>query len=188
MRLEKLITNTHSSEKAEAYKAFAPTADELRAFKKIGREALEIIAPIAGACAMMSAAYVARVEHVLKLPAYVVAGSLKIRDTYVFGDGRAFDGVKAFSESNSSWDGHAWVMLGPYVADISIFRTAYSENAHPLLAAHVRREFGDNAGLMVVRWSDAPLSGLYYAPQYVLSDQQVTNLFRGLQAMVTGQR
>jgi hypothetical protein len=33
-------------------------------------------------------------------------------------------------------------MLGDYVADVSIFRTAYSIGSPPLLATHVRQEFG----------------------------------------------
>lgn len=73
-------------------------------------------------------------------------------------------------------------MFGPYVADVSIFRTAYSSQAPGLLAAHVRQEFGNGRGLLVVRWSDAPKSGLRYSPQYVLTESQVSGLVRGASA------
>ena len=178
----KLIASCRSRKEAQAYKAFVPTKDDVGRLGEIGREVLQHLPPEAGACALMSAVYAARLQSVGLAPAYVAAGSLLVQGQRVFGDGRPFDGAKAFSESNSDWDGHAWVMFGPYVADVSIFRTAYSSQAPRLLAAHVRQEFGNGRGLLVVRWSDAPKSGLHYLSQYVLTESQVSGLVRGASA------
>jgi len=46
------------------------------------------------------------------------------------------------------------------------------------LTTPVAREFGPTAGLLIVKWRDAPLSGLGYSPQYVLSDEQAATLDR----------
>ena len=182
MNFAKLIASCRSRKETQAYKAFAPTEDDVRRLGEIGREVLQHLPPEAGACALMSAVYAARLQSVGLAPAYVAAGSLLVQGQRVFGDGRPFDGAKAFSESNTDWDGHAWVMFGPYVADVSIFRTAYSSHAPRLLAAHMREEFGNGRGLLVVRWSDAPKSGLHYSPQYVLTESQVSGLVRGAAA------
>jgi hypothetical protein len=75
-----------------------------------------------------------------------------------------FDGKKLFSESNASWNGHAWVMFGHYLADVPIFRTAYSTRSPPRLAAHVRKEFGEGRGLLIIKWANAPGSGPILRP------------------------
>jgi hypothetical protein len=187
VNLEKLVAASRSREEVRAYKAFAPTEEEKQLLAEVGREVLQNLPPQAGACALMSAIYAARLQDVGLNFVYVVAGTLRVLKRPVFGSDRPFDGSKVFSESNSDWDGHAWVMFGPYVADISIFRTARSSCSPPLLATHVRQEFGDGRGLLIVRWTDAPKSGLEYSPQYVLSDAQVTALVAGARAHFTGQ-
>ena len=133
----------------------------------------------------MSAVYATRLRLAGLGPAYVVAGTLAVMGQRIFGDGHPIDG-KIFDESNSDWDGHAWVMFGPLIADISLFRTAYSAQSPRLLANHVRHEFGSGRGLLIVRWSDAPKSGLHYSPQYVLAETQVDALARGAQVIFGG--
>jgi hypothetical protein len=182
MKLEKLIAASYSAEAAKAWKAYLPSDADKRKLEAIGLDLLKNLPPIPGTCALMSAVYAARMQSVATAPVYVVAGTLSVRGVAVFGDGRPFDGKSVFSESTSSWDGHAWVMLGYYVADVSIFRTAYSAGSPPLLATHVRQEFGQGRGLLIIKWHDAPLSGLNYAPQYVVTDDQITGLCRGAMA------
>jgi hypothetical protein len=179
MKVRKLISASYGEVAAEAYEAFVPSEAEMATLRKVGEDALRIFGPVTHACAPMSAAYTARLQYEIKVPVYMIAGSLKVRDRWIYGDGRPIDGKKIFGGSNPSWDGHAWVMFGPYVADVSVRQTALSGRSHPLLAALVRKSFGDSPGLLIMKWTEAPQAGFYFAPQYVLSDQEVTNLFLG---------
>jgi hypothetical protein len=88
-----------------------PTKEQLDAVAEVGRDILDRLAPRAAACAPMSAVYAMRLQNIANVQCYVVAGSLRIGNTYVFGDGRPL-----LSESNSSWDGHAWVVIGSHLA------------------------------------------------------------------------
>jgi hypothetical protein len=74
-----------------------------------------------GACALMSAAYSWALEKLGAPPGYVVAGSLYVGDTRVFGEDGQFDGKQRFPQSDPSWDGHAWVICGDWLADASVF-------------------------------------------------------------------
>jgi hypothetical protein len=184
MNFEKLLAGWRTKAEAKAYKAFEPTQEEKQTLAHTGGDVLRHLSPTAGACALMSAAFAERLQQSGLRHVYVVAGSLSVRGQLVFGDRLPFDGQKVFSESNSSWNGHAWIMFGPYVADISIFRTAYSQRSPTLLTTHVRQEFGERRGLLMVRWTDAPKSGLRYSPQYILSDNQVAALTSGASAIL----
>ena len=117
---------------------------------------------------------------------YVVVGSLYVGDARIFGEDGDVDGRDRFSRSDPSWDGHAWLVSGDWLADVSIFRTAYSRVSPPALAAHVVREFGTGRGLMLRKCKTVSESGLRYVPQYVLTREQVDALGRGARAIVTG--
>lgn len=70
-------------------------------------------------------------------------------------------------------------MVGPYVVDISIFRTAYSAEGPARLAKHLDLTFGPNKGLYVDHWKRTRHAGLTYEPQHVLSEDEVTTLMAG---------
>lgn len=175
MRIDKLIAATHGKPAAQAHRHYIPSRSDIEQAADIGRGVLAQFDRIAGACTGLSAVYASDLNRVAGLPAYVVAGTLAADGRRVFGDAKPFDGKAVFSASNMSWDGHVWVMIGPYVADISIGWTARFGGPAPL-ASLVSREMGPNAGLMIVKWQDAPLSGLNYSPQYVLTNDQVAVL------------
>ena len=84
-----------------------------------------------------------------------------------------------FRTANPDWAGHVWVMIGPYVVDISIFRTAYSRQGPARLARHIDLTFGPDKGLYVDLWKRTQQRGLSYEPQYVLSAEEVTRLMGG---------
>jgi hypothetical protein len=134
----------------------------------------------------MSVVYAMRRQKIAKIPCYVVAGSLRVGNVYVFGDGKPFDGRRVLSRSSLDWDGHTWIIVGNYLADVSLFRTAYSGKVHPVLAEHVRQEFGDGRGLLICKHGDAPLRGLYYQPQYVLTQAQADAIFLGARHLFAG--
>ena len=186
MKVDQLIAASFTTTDAKAWRTFVPTSRQLDIVAKVGRDVLRHLRPIAAACVSMSVVYAAHLRRTAGIPSYVVAGSLRVGNVYVFGDGKAFDGRKVLSRSNSDWDGHAWVMVGNYLADVSIFRTVYSGKAHPVLTEHVRREFGDGHGLLICKHSAAPLSGLYYQPQYVLTEAQADEILLGAKWLFTG--
>jgi hypothetical protein len=177
--LRELIATSYTSSDAEAYCAFVPTASQLNDLIEIGYDVLSHVLCRAGACVMMSAVYAKRVQTMLQdAPVYVVAGALAVGTTYVFGqDVTQRDWKSEFDRSNPSWDGHCWLMFGGFIADISIFATAYSENSPRLLARYVRQRFGLGHRLLVLM--DDLERDLRYKPQYVLTSDQITKLANG---------
>lgn len=176
-RVVELIRQSHSESAAAAYQAFVPTDAHIQQMQDTGREVLNCFPTLPGGCAVMSALYGAILQERMKgAVVHVVAGSLAVNGTAVFGSGAGnIDWNKVFGNSNASWDGHCWVMCGDWIADISLFRTAYSNKSPPALAQYVRREFGEGRGLLITK-SDQELR---YEPHYVLTDAQITALGRG---------
>lgn len=175
MRIDKLIAATHGPAAARAHRSYALSVVDRDRAVEIGQGVLRYFEQIAGACTGLSAVLAAALKGMAGLPAYVVAGSLIADGVRIFGDGKSFDGKMVFSQTNLSWDGHVWVMIGDHVADISIGWTARF-GGPPKLSSIIEREMGPKAGQLVVKWRDAPLSGLTYSPQYVLTDEQVATL------------
>jgi len=175
-QLSKLVANKHSWAAAKAFKSYEMNEADRVALSHCAIDLLSIFPPIAGACALMSAALAVGLERHMKAPIHVVAGTLAVEGVPVFGDRRPIDGSLVFSTSSPDWDGHAWVMIGPYVVDISIFRTAYSAEGSARLARHIDLTFGPKKGLYVDHWKRTRQMGLNYEPQYVLSADEVTSL------------
>lgn len=175
--LDLLIRQSRSAEDATAHGGRIVTENDQSQLANVGRQLLSVFPPIPGACLLMSALYAARLQELVAGPILVIAGGLSVGSEHVFGAGGQFDG-KRFDQSNPSWDGHAWVELGDLVADVSIFRTAYSGQSHPLLRESIAKTYGRGRGLMIRRSGDAS-DGLTYEPQYVLTEDQVTGLARG---------
>ncbi|MGA3307387.1 MAG: hypothetical protein ABSD08_02065 [Xanthobacteraceae bacterium] len=134
---------------------------------------------------IMSALYAVMLEKRFEAKAFVVAGSLYVDDKRIFGEDSNVDG-QTFSKSNPSWDGHGWLAVGDFIADISVGRTARSGKCSPLLTERVIRQFGPNSGLVVCKPTAIENDGLFYRPQYVLVQDQVDALARGAIAKATG--
>ena len=175
-----LIAQSYSAEAAKTFRAFEPSDADFDALKQVGRELQIVFKPIPGACIMMSALLILGLETLTKAPTYLVAGSLAVGATRVFGDGGAVDAAKAFGQSNPSWDGHAWVQFGKFIADMLIFRTAYSSKSPPLLAKHVRATHGEGRGILIGTYEAlARDDSLIYEPQYVLPKEQLDRITNG---------
>jgi hypothetical protein len=176
-RLHRLIERSFSRDSADAFRTFSPSDAEVEILAAVGKRVLTGFPPVAGGCAIMSALYGALLEAEMPAaPTYVVAGALDVGSQRVFGlSERGIDWDTAFSASNFDWDGHCWVVCGDLIADVSIFRTAYSSASPPALAHYVVKEFGQGRGLMVAR----DTAQLRYIPWHVLTYEQVTGLARG---------
>lgn len=176
--LGKLIAVHHGWSVARDFKAYEMD-DTARA--KVSAAALDILRvfpPQPGACSLMSAAFAVRLEEILDGPIQVVAGTLSVNGAPVLGD-RKPPCSGAFSDGNVTWNGHVWTMIGPYIADVSMFRTAYSRSGPTTLSRHVDLTFGPNKGLYVDHWGRTRKVGLQYEPSYVLSRDEVNGLMGG---------
>lgn len=178
-QLGKLVAVQHGWAAAKAFKSYEMNVADREALSLCAIDLLKVFPSIPGACALMSAALAVGLERCMDAPIHVVAGTLAVDGEPVFGDRRTFDGPQLFSTSNPDWDGHVWVMIGSYIVDISIFRTAYSSLGPARLAKHIDLAFGPNKGLYVDRWKRTSQLGLSYEPQYVLSADEVTRLMGG---------
>ena len=176
--LGKLVARHHGWAAAKAFKTYQMGDADRAKLTSSALEILRVFPNIPGACALMSAALAVRLEKVLDGPVHVVAGTLTVENVPVFGK-RSNPPMDAFSEGKLDRDGHVWLMVGPYVADISIFRTAYSSFGPAALSRHIDLVFGPNQALYVDEWKRTRQRGLGYEPHYVLSEPEVTGLMHG---------
>lgn len=177
--LGKRVAAQHGWPAAKAFKAYEMTETDRAALSQCALEILKVFPHVPGASALMSAALAVALERRISAPVHLVAGTLSVAGEPVFGNREPFDGAQVFATSQPDWDGHVWVMVGPYVADIAIFRAAYSAQGPARLSKHVDLTFGPNKGLYVDHWKKTPQQGLRYEPHYVLSAEEVTRLMGG---------
>jgi len=177
--LGKLIARHHGWAAAKAAKSYEMSESDRAVLTKCGVHMLKVFPPVPGSSALMSAALAVSLEGRLNAPIHLVAGTLAVEGTVVFGDDTQFDAAKASAAPTPDWHGHVWVMIGAYVVDISIFRTAYSRQGPAILSRHVDLTFGPNKGLYVDVWKRTPRLGFSYEPHYVLSGDEVTELMGG---------
>ncbi|KUR78455.1 hypothetical protein [Novosphingobium sp. Fuku2-ISO-50] len=175
-QLAQRIAAQHGWAAAKAFKAYAMTDADRAVLSQCALDLLAIFPPAAGSSALISAALAVSLERRMTAPIHVVAGTLSVEGVPIFGDGQPFDGAHIFSPSAPDWDGHVWIMIGPHIVDMAIFRTAYSAQGPARLARHVDLTFGPGKGLYVDHWKKTPRVGLHYDPHYVLSADEVTRL------------
>lgn len=178
-QLGKLIAHHHGWTAAKAAKAYEMSEPDRAVLTKCGVDILKAFPPAPASSALMSAALAVRLEDRLRAPVHVVAGTLAVEGALVFGDDAARDAANSFGIPGPDWHGHLWVMIGAYIVDVSIFRTAYSGQGPAALSRHVDLTFGPNKGLYVDLWKRTSRLGLRYEPQYVLSAAEVTELMGG---------
>ncbi len=180
-----LIANSRGPGAASSFQAFKITEADKAQMAEVGCNLLKVFPKRPGACIVMSALYALGIRKAAPhVPTYVIAGDLFVGESRVFGDDSDVNGEVRFSHSHPSWDGHAWLVAGDFLADVSIFRTAYSPKSPPLLAAHVTKEFGTGRGLFISPIETTGQSGLVYVPKYVLTEEQLEALARGALALI----
>jgi hypothetical protein len=179
-----LVAATHGWDEARRFKKYRPSQSDKSVLASRARQILDIFPDMASACAMMSAAFAAHLERGMAAPVHLVAGALYADGERVFGTDTEVDGAYLFSRSASDWDGHVWVMIGGYVADISLLRTAYSRLAPPALSSLVAATFGPGKGMYFDDWRKTRRLGLRYEPSYVLPAEQVDGLLAGAHALI----
>lgn len=183
-KIANLVAKSYDASVAAAYRAFTPTEKDRQSLAETGRDVLANVPHVPGACAIMSALYLARWEMSSTAPAFVVAGELHVNTTRVFG-GHGFgkDSKPAFSSSNLSWDGHCWLQFGEYVADVSVFHTASHKGSPPALTEFMKASFGSTTGLLLGHIDHLAQGGLRYDPLYVLTRGEVDGLLLGAESL-----
>lgn len=183
-QLGRHIAAQHGWALAKAFKSYELNEADSAVLSRAAVELLRIFPSRPGTSAQMSAALAVSLERHLAAPICVIAGTLAVEGVPVVGDRQPFDGPQVFGDPDPEWNGHVWVMVGPYVVDISIFRTAYSAWGPAGLAKYVDLTFGPNKGLYVDLWKHTRQQGLSYEPQYVLTAEEVTGLMGGAYRLI----
>ncbi|WP_159981459.1 MULTISPECIES: hypothetical protein [unclassified Novosphingobium] len=184
LQLGKLVASTHGWPAARAFKAYELNDADRARIAGCAVDLLKVFPKAPGTSAFLSAAFVVHLERHLSAPVHLVAGTLAVDGEPVYEDDRPSAAANAFKAEELQWQGHMWVMIGGYVADISIFRAAYSSDCPPALARHVHSVFGQDKGLYVDQWRRSRRQGLSYEPQYVLSQDEVTSLMGGAYRLI----
>lgn len=173
--LGKLVAQQHGWPAAKAFKAYHLSDEDRGKLTDCALDILRALPSGAGTSALMSAAFAVRIEQMLGAPVHVIAGTLSVENTPVLRPSSAITPGQ-FMQDTAGWDGHIWVMIGPYIADIAIFRLAYASDGPAALSRHIDLVFGPDKGLYVDTWRHTRQLGLGYDPLYVLSADEVTQL------------
>lgn len=180
MNLIELIEASYSVDEASRHRKFGTTQSQIEAVVALGKEILLNVPAMEGACTVMSALWTARIRDKLGFPAFCVAGNLIVEGKVIWGDASTTEQVAGtFVGTTFDWDGHCWVCIGDYVADLSIFRTAYSDMSPPHLREFVLRHYGKGRGMMIANSVGLADDGLAFVPKYVLGEAQLNGLISG---------
>lgn len=137
------------------------------------------IPPMPGHCVMISAGFVAALRA-SGVTAVVILGDLLINGRHAF---RCYNNLPSPTHDdelvNASWDGHAWVMIGDCLCDLSIFRTAYGLQQPNHLSAYILEYFGTGKGAFMSYPHQMPI-GMEFVPRFALNDHQIYGLLEGL--------
>jgi hypothetical protein len=181
--LPDLIAATHSPEAATAFASCTLPRASRAVLAKVGLDLMLGFPPVPRACCAMSALYAVALRSAVAEPAYLVAGKLYADGVRVFGEpGSCGEEVMPFLRDDLDWDGHMWVAIGDYLADITLIVTARSPGAAEELEMLVSREFALDSRLMIAKAADIQSLGLDYHPEYVLTPEEVDALARGAEA------
>jgi hypothetical protein len=176
--LPRLIEASYDVAEKTRFFSFETTYSHLEQAAEVGAAVLGRSPITPGACTYLTATWVAVLRDRLNFPAYCVAGDLCVRGRMAFGSTDP-DVAQRFGESCDAWDGHCWLVLGQYIGDISVFRTAYAQPHGSNLRQAVLDEFGPGRGLFLLRYSDTLAAGFEYRPKYVIREKEITALING---------
>lgn len=177
LALEQIIKRDRGE---EGYAEFAQQRiDSIEVIVQAARLTLDAIPQAFGSCVMISAGF----TGILKskgISAVVILGDLLIEGAYAFKCRGNIPGASYEGEIvDAIWDGHAWVMIGEILCDLSIFRSAYATDRPNILKSFVAQHFGEGKGALLSPVEDIP-QGMEFVPKYALNDEQIWELLDGL--------
>lgn len=184
-KLASLITASYGKADADAAMSFRPDEFAVQQLADAGKEVLRLFPYTPGACALMTAMWVAFIRDNTEYPIHAFAGSLFVDGVHVFGSDKKANQTKgAFTGTNLDWDGHCWIVFGNLIGDVSLFRTAYSDASPPALRRKVVAEFGTGRGLFIAPLHHPADNGIVYGAQYAFTDEEITGVFNGARTMI----
>lgn len=168
LRLFSMINSTWGM--SEALRWYSLQSTDQAEVVDCGRKLMSCVPPAFGYCMMMSAALAAMLRDKHGIPALPIAGNLFVNDSAVFRMNSPLPIAEGDGEVQFDWDGHCWVDIGGKIADVSIFRSAYSAPMDTLLSSYIRSAFGAGKGLIYCSYDEADELGLKYDPIAVMGE------------------
>jgi hypothetical protein len=189
LKVRELIAESYNAAEADCALAFIPDDHAQQQLLDAGKAVLQGFPRQVGACALMTAMWVAFIRANTPYPIHAIAGALLIDGRPIFGrNACARDVKRAFTGTNLDWDGHCWIIFGNLIGDLSICRTAYSRESPPLLNQRIVSAFGKGRGLLAAPADAFLQAGMRYEPYYVITDNEITGLFQGALSIMEKQR
>ena len=146
---------------------------------EIAKAILESIPATFGSCVMVSAGFTAALRS-QGIPSVVILGDLIIEGKYAFKCSGNLPRPRYEAEIiNKKWDGHAWVVIGELIFDLSVFRSAYALQHPSHLKTYVLKHFGSGKGAIMSTAENLP-SGIKFVPHHALDDEQIFCILEGL--------
>ncbi len=127
-QLGKLVAARHGWAQARTFKAYDLGEEDRARMAQCAVGLLKAFPKAPGTSALLSAGFAVQLERHLGAPVQLVAGTLTVDGVAVYADERGAETPGLFDGDAPQWRGHIWVMVGPWVADIAIFRAAYSSD------------------------------------------------------------
>lgn len=178
-QLGRRVAATYGWAAAKAFKAYVWSEQDQAAIAACASKTLTLFPPAARNEDLLTATLAFQLQRRLQTPVYLVAGTLSV-DGVPIPLGRS----ELLASDALSWQGHLWIMVGPYIIDATIFRLANLPDCPSALARHVHSMFGPNKGLYADHWRRSRRVGLDYDPEHVLSDDEMDELLNAAYRLI----
>ncbi|WP_019218319.1 hypothetical protein, partial [Legionella tunisiensis] len=150
--------------------------------KKSCREVLQMLPPQPFECVSLSAALVEWTRQA-GIGSYLVAGSLTFKGKSLF----QYDPIVEYKNYVENWSGHCWVIFNDAIAEISLFRTTYSEKATSWLRNMIIENFGEQKGAIIATISEMEEMGFSYTPEYIFNDLKLSGVLNYVEHILSKQ-
>ena len=174
--IKKSYSNCHAEEFLKSYLY----NNQIEVIQKSCQEVLQMIPPQPFECALLSACLVERARQI-GFSCYLVAGSLTFNERILFD----YDPIIEHKNIVENWRGHCWVIFNDVIVETSLFRTAYSEKSPTWLKNTITEYFGEHRGAIFATISEIKKMGLYYTPEYIFNDLQLTGLLNHAEQIIS---
>lgn len=175
-----LIELSYSANHAKKFSNRCLTNQHIDILKKSCVEIHQMLPPQPFECAFLSAALVEWARQ-KGIPSYLVAGSLEFKGRQLFN----YDPVIEQKDIVENWDGHCWVIFNDAIAEMSLFRTAYSKKSPVWLKSMMELTFGKHPGAIIASILEIENMGLFYKPKYVFDDLRLSGLLNSVEQTIS---
>lgn len=175
-----LITKSYSTNHAKKFTESNLHQDNTSKLKKSCQDIMQMLPPQPFQCALLSATLVEYARQA-GIACYLAAGSLDFKGKRLFN----YDPIVEHNNIVENWNGHCWVIFNGVIAEISLFRTSYSEEAPQWLTNMVSETFGRQSGCIIDTISGLESIGLVYTPHYIFDDLKLSGLLNSVEQIIS---